>query len=254
MNTMNVGVPFDPKSQARIWRKQHLKDKNIAWIDPYEGLGGLGASSAQFIGSYLAACFVQEKKPQIHEMLDAYYACAWSGEGLRPSGYDVVAQIHYGCVYMNRTKQKLYCHAWPFAEISFLLVHTGTKLATHHHLQKTTLPQEISVLSALVDQAHEALRLRNSDVFIKCINDYHYHLEQMNLVANHSLQLINEYRTYPEVLAIKGCGALGSDVLLMITYTDNLDVLQQRLYKNKGTILATEKKLANANELFQLFN
>lgn len=233
-----------PESPAGLWwNRQKLNEKTIEWSDPYQGCGGLGASSAQFIGSYLASCLLKNTTTSLKEMLEAYYQCAWNGLGLRPSGYDVIAQTLHGCVYINKQNHQIKTYAWPFSDLSFFLVHTGVKLATHHHLQKATLPENVEHLSKLVDKAKEAMERKNSSVFIACINDYHHELVQLNLVAEHSLELIHKFKQYPEVLAIKGCGALGSDMLLIITSPNQRASLRTRLEGNNKKILATEMEL-----------
>lgn len=229
------------------WQQQPHHGKGLSWHDPYQGRGGLGASSAQFIGSYLASCFMHNNTPSLANMLQAYYQCAWNGTGLRPSGYDLIAQTQYGCVYINRQHNQIQTYSWPFKDLSFVLVHTGVKLATHHHLEETALPP-IEKLSAIVDKAKEAFDKANSNLLIQCINDYHIQLKQHHLVAQHSLELIDEYFSYPEVQAIKGCGALGADILLIITYASDSSSLKKKLAKKNSTLLGTEEDLAQIKE------
>jgi hypothetical protein len=59
------------------------------------------------------------------------------------------------------------------------------------------------------DEANEAFELVDSDQLIHSINAYHQKLFTLNLVAAHSLTLIQDLKTNPEILAIKGCGAFG---------------------------------------------
>ena len=225
------------------WAQQHISDYHLSFNDPYQGRGGLGASSAQFIGAYLASAFLEEKKPTLESMLDAYYQCAWNGQGIRPSGYDVIAQTQYGCVFINKQKEQIQPYTWNFSDLSFVLIHTGTKLATHQHLQKVKLNLPVDELSTIVDKAQAALKQNNSSLFIESINDYHKALEQLNLVAEHSLALIKKLRSYPEVLAIKGCGALGADILLLITLKSQVLSLKKNLLHLNKAILATELDL-----------
>lgn len=230
-----------PESPAGLWWQQRgIAGSSLSWHDPYQGCGGLGASSAQFLGCYWACCALHQETPTIHSMLDAYYQCAWSGKGLRPSGYDVIAQAHQGCVYINQKKQIIESYSWPFDDLSFILVHTNNKLATHHHLeQKNTLP-DVQVLSAIVDNARTALMHADSELLVNCINSYQQQLTQYQLVAAHSLALIEQLKKKPELLAIKGCGALGADVLLLVTNKDDSFKMQQELIHNNYPIVATE--------------
>lgn len=246
----NEGVAgIHPDSPAGVWwQKEQGSNKGLSFFDPYNGQGGLGASSAQFLGSYLASCNLQNKIPDLNTMLAAYYHSSWSGNGLRPSGYDVIAQSQQGCVYINKHNKIIQSYPWPFKDLSFLLIHTGVKLATHHHLQQTTLPPQINQLSGIVDKARQAFELVNSEQLINNINDYHQKLTELNLVAQHSLELINMVQAYPEVLAIKGCGALGADIILILTAPQDVELLSSKLFSQNCSILATEEHITSINK------
>lgn len=233
-----------PQSPAGIlWYKEKTKGKYLSWNDPYNGRGGLGASSAQFLACYWAVCHLNNKKPDLNSMLELYYQSSWTGKGLRPSGYDVIAQSHQGCVYINKQKNLIKAFNWPFKELSFLILHTGIKLATHHHLMETPLPAPIDYMSSLVDSAKQAFEQRNSTQLINAINDYHQILFNLNLVAIHSLDIINSIKEYPEVLAIKGCGALGADTVLIITRQQDLLAMKEKLQAKNYLILATDSDM-----------
>lgn len=232
-----------PESPAGLWWLKQNCEHGLLWNDPYAGRGGLGASSAQFLASYLARCFLNNSMPDLNQMLDAYYESSWTGKGLKPSGYDVIAQSQQGCVYINRQQKIIKSYNWPFHDLSFFLIHTGVKLATHHHLQDTALPDQIDYLSLLVDEAKQAFEQVDSPKLIKAINDYHQKLTELNLVAEHSLKLIHKFKKYPGIRAIKGCGALGADVLLLISSVDKAPTIAQHLRLHNWTILATEKHI-----------
>lgn len=115
-----------PESPAgQLWQRKKQGDYGLSWFDPYQGRGGLGASSAQFIGAYLACSNSLHASPSADDLLNAYFEYAWNGEGLRPSGYDVLAQAKHGCVYINRRKHIIECYQWAFADIGFILLHSG---------------------------------------------------------------------------------------------------------------------------------
>lgn len=242
-----------PESPAGLWWLKQNPEQGVSWTDPYAGRGGLGASSAQFLASYLASCFLKNTAADLNHMLAAYYESSWTGKGLRPSGYDVIAQSQHGCVYINKQKKQIKSFDWPFSDVSFFLLHTGVKLPTHHHLQEVCLPDEIDYLSFLVDETKQAFEQVDSAKLIKSINNYHQKLSELNLVAEHSLKFINEFKQFPEILAIKGCGALGADVLLLVTSTDEAPVLTDRLKMHHWTILATEKNIHFQSQLINNF-
>jgi mevalonate kinase len=250
LNHSDELIGIHPESPAGIWWK--LKQNThggLSFYDPYHRIGGLGASSAQFLGSYLASCSLKNTQPDLNDMLSAYYQSSWSGSGLRPSGYDVIAQSQQGCVYINKKNKIIQSYPWPFQNLSLFLIHTGEKLATHHHLQTTTLPTQVSQLSAIVDQAKHAFDQTNSAQLVNSINEYHHVLTELNLVAQHSLVSINQLKTqHPEILAIKGCGALGADILLIITAKHDAPLLKNKLHSQNWLLLATEENCTPINK------
>ncbi|STX29798.1 Uncharacterised protein [Legionella beliardensis] len=241
-----------PDSPAgRFWVKSGHTLNQIHWQDPYLGRGGLGASSAQFIGAYLASCYLKKIPAEGQALLTGYYQHAWRGEGVKPSGYDIIAQAQHGCVYIDQKNNQLHCYDWAFKDISFVLLHTGNKLATHHHLQEIKLPNSLNELPKLVEQAETAFIENNSAKLITAINSYQHELTKLNLVAPTTLQLLKLFKTNPDVLAIKGCGALGMDVLLLIIPSDKLMTLCNFFKEEHWTVLATNKELYQSKDLVE---
>lgn len=233
-----------PESPAgRLWMGHHHPDIGLQWDDPYQGCGGMGASSAQFVGAYLASMHIQKKLATQQDMLNAYLQSAWLGEGLRPSGYDVLAQSLHGCVYIDRQRNIYQSYSWPFHDLAFLLLHTNKKLATHHHLQTATLPNSIDPLVSIVNTAKMAFERADSSLIIKAVNDYHQELEHLNLVAEHSKEHIAFFRRLADVLAVKGCGAMGADVLLLLVPVKKQNMLRDHLSGMGWNILATSSDL-----------
>ncbi|MBA2652434.1 MAG: hypothetical protein H0U73_09235 [Tatlockia sp.] len=241
-----------PDSPAGQWWAHHrIPKQGLSWRDPYHGMGGLGASSAQFLGAYLASCHLLNVVPNQKALLDAYFQCSWRGEGLKPSGYDVLAQSQNRCVYINYEQQILKSYDWSFEDISFLLLHSGQKLATHYHLKNMRLPSSIKQLSATVELAHLAFQQVDSEKLIQAISSYEQQLANLGLVAPHSLEHIRIFNSQPDVLAAKGCGALGADVLLLIVPTNCLKSKAKNLADDGWTVLATNQDLYSGHELMK---
>ena len=241
-----------PESPAgRWWRKQGEVAFGLQWFDPYLGRGGMGASSAQFLGTYLATEYLKQNRPTQAHMLAAYIECAWSLEGIAPSAYDVQAQSLSGVVYIDRQHNACQMYDWPFEDIDFVLLHTGQKLATHQHLQAMELPNHMDVLAAIVHKARIALEQSESELMVDAVNAYHHALEQMHLVAAHSLQQMDALRGRSDVLAIKGCGAMGADVLLLLVKATSTASIRLDLSQKGWTLLATSADLYRENALIK---
>lgn len=245
----SVGIhPLSPA--GRFWKA--FPRKSLSWYDPYQARGGLGASSAQFLGSYWAQCHLRKESPHLASMLKAYEQASWSGTGLKPSGYDVLAQSQGGCVYIHLQKKVLLSYDWPFEDLSCFLLATGVKVPTHQHLQSITLPASTQELSDLVEEGKEAFDKGHSQQLIQAVNDYHQKLKELNLVAPHSLDFIQRLKHYPEVLALKGCGALGADVILLLTSRHQAPVLKEKLRLQCYNVLATEQNITNAPKTLEI--
>jgi mevalonate kinase len=240
-----------PNSPAGIYWQQTKHPHGLVWHDPYLNRGGLGASSAQFLGAFLANCYLSNTNPDVFSLLVAYHQCAWSGNGIRPSGYDVLAQSQNCCVYIDYQQKTLECLSWPFKDISFILIHTGQKLATHHYLQTMHLTDAISTLASLVKQARFAFQTQDSALLITTITDYQHILKAHQLTAEHSVVQLNQLTLNPAVLAVKGCGAMGADVLLVVVSSGNLTAQVCHLRQAGWPILATSDDLFTGLQLIK---
>ena len=233
-----------PDSPAgKFWAKNRHQ-QGLSWFDPYQGRGGMGASSAQFLGIYLAAARQQQTRLDAQVMLDTYLEVAWSGEGQAPSGYDVMAQAFYGCVFLHQACIQDVPYLWCFQDVAFVLVHTGQKLATHDYLKQAHLyPDTMNRLAHLVWSAREAFQQTNSAQLIEVVNAYYRELCRMNLVALHTLSVVEQLAQEEDVLAIKGCGAMGVDVLLLLVPSTRLTAVTNKLSIQGYHLLATSADL-----------
>lgn len=248
----NKAYGIHPDSPAGQWWAHHrLHSQGLIWQDPYQGQGGLGASSAQFLAVYLASCRALRVQPNHKALLDAYYQCAWRGEGLKPSGYDLWAQSQNRCVYINREQHLIKSYGWPFKDLAFLLLHSGQKLATHYHLKNARLPDSIAQLAATVELARSAFEQVDSDKLVQAVNNYEQQLAGLGLVASYTQEHIRYFNAQPDIFAAKGCGALGADVLLLIVSKSCLKIKVENLASEGWTILATSEDLYTGRALIK---
>lgn len=214
----NYPDTFPANSPAwNFWQQAECEKYSIVFNDPYAGLGGMGASSAQFLGAFYASRYLAGRKVLQAELLDEYLRFAWNGKGSPPSGYDVIAQHLGGCVHVEKNKHIYNSYPWQFTDLAFVLVHTQRKLATHEHLQRLNKLRSLEQLLAVAEYALQTFKSADSAGFIEAINAYSLELLNLNLVAEHTKQLLIELQKDTDVLAAKGCGALGADIILLLT-------------------------------------
>lgn len=231
--TDNKGIKSEsPTGKLLAKHAELFRNYSIHFEDPYKGMGGFGASSAQFIMLYALIQQLQSLKVDDVELLKVYERMAWKGVGIPPSGADLIAQLHGGMCFFYKAKKKLTSFSWPFAELDFALIHTGNKLATHKHLENLA-DFNPSALEAIVQQGLVNIEQRDSQGIIHTINSYTRTLLSLGFVAQRTEELLKQIATCPEILAAKGCGALGADVILMLfTRKNQKNVIDW--CKNKG--------------------
>lgn len=237
---------FHPESPAGkfIFRhREFFKHISIQWQDPYRNSGGLGASTAQYIGIiifFYSQVFKLTKSRSLildteldqfefgftdfeHAknnfkstqhfhcnekmrslLLKNYQTDAWNGQGQKPSGQDFLAQLFGG-------------QDWIWPDLSMIMVRTGFKLATHHHLQNLN-HFECETLHKIYNLAIKAIEQRDIGILIQSVNAYADELENLGFVADHTKEIIKQLKRSHYVQAIKGCGAMGADLCLILCY------------------------------------
>lgn len=221
---------FHPDSPAGKFLKDHshfFSHWRMEFHDPYQGIGGFGASTAQFALCYMAELIMREGELssddlQWAELLRDYHLYAYSGVGEPPSGADLIAQLTGGLVLFNGQTLSVESVEWQFKDIGFLLFHTGEKLATHDHL-KSKLEIPVDVLRASADQVSRAIALADSSAMalgVQCYGDGLASQGFLSEVTSVKIKWLvaNAKTTSAEspILAVKGCGAMGSDVIALI--------------------------------------
>tara|TARA_B110001454_G_scaffold219203_1_gene252139 strand:+ start:58033 stop:58968 length:936 start_codon:yes stop_codon:yes gene_type:complete len=226
--------PFHPESPAGMYY-QNNKDFYSSWKvtfkDHYDGRGGFGASTAQFIG--LSFFKRQTEAADTTFSQSSFYKSIWQDyqdvnrqlnpdllPAQLPSGYDLWAQLigavctvkritTNGDVQFNHQRM-----VWPFSELEFYIVPTGFKVATHVHLGKLNT-DSLKGLSQLSDKMMVSLHAKDSDGFIEGLNGWNDSLKSLDLVHPHTQELLSKLNRFSEIVFAKGCGALGADILFL---------------------------------------
>jgi mevalonate kinase len=184
--------------------------------DPHKGKGGLGASSAQFALLYALEKGVSNLAPESFDwesLLKEYQQCAWSGKGQRPSGADVVAQLCGGLTHFDGHSFRARKLEWRFPNLTFTLLRTGTKLATHEHLKRHVLTPSDLLRESVVDAA-VGIELMDQELFLRAVREFAENLADSGLTAEATIRLLDDAEAKPDIiLAAKGCGAMGADIL-----------------------------------------
>jgi mevalonate kinase len=217
------GSNIHPDSPAGRWLqkwKQFYSDYSFHFIDPHAGLGGFGASSAQFVMLYGFMQHVLGETIDAWKMVQEFQTCAWHGRGTIPSGADVMTQLKGDVTLFHPAAQETRNVSWPFPDLEYGIVRTGHKLATHKHLE--TLDEfDPSPFSTIVKEAYQSIESRDSGRFMDTFKRYGLELKKQGLVFQETEKFLNQLRLCPEIQACKGCGALGVDVIVILFYKEN---------------------------------
>ncbi len=249
--------PFHAQSPAGLfWQSQaeFFSNYELNFEDPYQ-VGGFGASSAQFA---LLHAFWQLKEEAFveserffdwHKMLIDYRSLPTQGQV--PSGADIVGAVTGGLAWFDRSNGKLQAFSWPFQEIEFFVAHTGKKLATHEHLKELgSFPTE--GFAKAMQEIHQGLSQVQFSAFLNGLKAYRAQLEEQGKVATHTLEILRQFDSHPEILFIKGCGAMGSDVVLALCLKQDAFKVRELLDKANLKVMADSSQMASGLAIHHL--
>lgn len=212
---------FHAESPAGRWLKAHPAQGTLTFRDPHRGAGGFGGSGAEFVAAFATGHTLPTDSFWSNKPRQRFAWLAWEASRDFPgSGADVLTQaygINLGQEFLlgidieNKNLEDIRPGK---LGLTLSLFHTGRKLATHEHVNEPRrLP--FDELQEHTVNALEALRASNGRWFAQCLDGYGVALARAGLLAPHSAQALG---ALPEehVLAAKGCGAMGADVLAVL--------------------------------------
>lgn len=192
-----------------------FKNYAIKFHDPLPGLGGLGASSAQFVMLATLKNILTQSMLDLTQLLIDYHAVSWNGSGYPPSGADIISQIHGHVVFFHKAIMQVNTFNWPFTDYSFCLLHTGNKIQTHQHLQAIA-KIDAKTFKPIVSSGIQALLAKDGAHFADTINQYQQALQQQDFTTDTTKKILHLINNTTGVVAAKGCGALGADVIFVL--------------------------------------
>src|SRR6185312_6772492 len=205
--------PFHAASPAGLFyqkNEKYFSQFALKFQDAYEGLGGFGASSAQFVLLHglwqlrSSNSFESQHHFDWHEMLKEYRALH-QAPGFAPSGADVMSQALGGLTYFQRRDGHLQSFAWPFDDEIFLF-HTGHKVSTHEHLKELTNIPEAELMKPVLS-LKSALQTVDFEKFILSLNEIVQVPEEKGWTLPRTLDIVGRLKENLNVHTAKGCGA-----------------------------------------------
>ncbi|MCB9025315.1 MAG: hypothetical protein H6625_03285 [Bdellovibrionaceae bacterium] len=212
-----------PMSPAGKWLRSRAHLFNgfkIEFNDPWLGSGGFGASSAQFLFVHLLTQILQGASPFIDkenyiDLLLKDFFSLHEGEVVVPSGVDLVSQYLGGVTRILEERSQSSAQAWPFDFKNFVILKTGNKVNSHEHLRQLQ-SKDLSAVIELAKKCEFFFEEKEWSAFVESINHYQGFLNKNQWVCDKTQNWVREILSWPEVEAVKGCGALGADSLVIL--------------------------------------
>lgn len=193
----------------------------LGWnfVDPHDGRGGFGASSAQFVFSYaiqtqdLKSGFLSQN--DILKLHQEYLKYSRQDEGYQPSGTDLIAQVLGQTTLLKMTEREFVSTPWPWKEVGFAVFKTQNKIPTHAHL-KSLSPTNFEKLVKLSRLSSEHFNQKNLSGFLEHLAMYSEELMSLGLTLTETQKSVVRLLKLPGVVLAKGCGAMGADVIVTL--------------------------------------
>lgn len=203
--------------------------REFAFIDPHQGQGGFGASSALIIA--LAHHLKPFDVVFAHSLNNKYHP--------NSSGADVIGQ-YFGNLSLINTKTHSATPITLAPNWAITILKTPIKVNSHQHLCNLPL-YNADHLNTLIENYIE--NSNDINVAAKIINDYENVLQSHDLRHPSTIDYIKAIQNIPNVLAVKGCGALGADVLLILSHKSHQMQIIGQLPKSL-TVVANQQDIA----------
>lgn len=242
---------FHQDSPAGAWADIHeefFANTKIEYLDPHNGAGGFGASTAQFLAVYLYVLSRQNmlrgggtdlSNLQKWAIVEDYRQL-FEDEDVPPSGYDLMAQMQKGLTAVHGVQQKTEPVVWPFKDSDILVYKTASKVKTHEHLQDLEISElTLKELTSSVERCLSAIHKKDRADFMEGVKTFAATLQNAGLLAAETAALIQKWNDAEGVLASKGCGAMGADVF--VVFVDATFKPPAELAKNLKLIWSTRE-------------
>lgn len=233
------GTAFHPKSPVGKWMSLH-NIKNDFLFSTHYTQGGFGGSTAEFLGVYALNCEFNHRLINPVTLLGEYKSLFTPPEGV-PSGYDLLAQWKGGFCSIHESKI-IESREWLFDDLDLCLFSTNNKLPTHDHLKNLAL-QNLDSLKVIAKSVMSKWLQNNQHDFLHELNNFAEELENKKLVDEKTNLLLAKIRSFPGVLACKGCGAMGADTILVIIEKKYRQELISGMEKNNLVVIADQNSI-----------
>ncbi|MCM0605150.1 MAG: hypothetical protein KA715_03595 [Xanthomonadaceae bacterium] len=181
--------------------------------DPYNGAGGFGFSTAEFL-------FKHYTNQSLDEILKLYLGNPMHGDRT-PSGFDLVAQV-YGKPCVIRKSEKLEVSEFKIAQAPLMLFQAShlpnRKTKTYEHLRQVSIDEKWATHArVLIEDFIKTFESKEWHQAGALMNQFSESLRLENWVAPEVQKERLEFLKLPGVLGVKGAGAMQTDAMWVMT-------------------------------------
>lgn len=217
-----------PKVMEELLPRLALNKYRIEFHDPHKGRGGFGASGAEILLLVALRRVMAKIELKPFEILEEVESVKKEIGWSLGSGYDVLGQTMGLVSSIERKEKKVTVSDWPFSNLGWVLLRGPTKVPTHSHLETVKI-QDAGEIEKAARFAVDAFNKKNEMEFLQGIAYFYKELRTQELVHKSVQTIVDELIDIDGVLAAKGCGALGADMILVIYQKLNEDYVLTNL-------------------------
>lgn len=159
-----------------------------------------------------------------------YRTLAYSGVGIKPSGADLLAQFMGGVSLVQSDSGQFQNLPWPFEDHTAVFFATNEKVPTHVHLEEVR-DISFSGLVKLSSELRVAMREGLAGNFGLGINRYDEEMRRLGLVAPSAEKILDDFNFNEKVIAKKGCGAMGADIVMLFIKKTDLAAVKKTIFQ-----------------------
>lgn len=244
------GIPEGAPAWRWIEQRRPVLDGwQIEFVDRHHGMGGLGASGAQFLLAHCLTTFLQSSFAQVlsgPRLEDVWNDLQVLSKG-QGSGADVLAQATGHVALVDVGSASATALPWPYPELDWVILRTHQKVATHEHLRDLDRTQ-LSLLAKPANDCVAAFGRSGAEVFLGRLKEFAARLKEFGLQAATTVTLVNSLEREDWCLLAKGCGALGADTVLCLFPSEERERALAFLRKQSLQVIASKTDLSHGLE------
>jgi len=225
-----------------------FKNNNIE--GDYSHHGAFSCHGAKFLAPLLMQSYIAQQPLKLKEVLNKFYNEVVIQLGHSASGVEIVTQLYGGIILFNAATLTVQRLQWQFPDLGFFLLRTGSMVMTDEHLQQLR-SNDFSSLHQVMQKVRLSFETNNRSLFCLLVNEYAEKLLTLGLTDSSTEKIITRLKQTQRIEAVKGCGALGADVILVVADYKEKTYLMQVFSELRLEVVATELDITEGYQIVE---